>query len=202
MKEVPIFKVGNYYGYNQELFTDHWMNIGGCGAVTACDVSIFLALNHGMTALYPFDIHHIRATDYIQFSQIMKPYLRPRQSGIDTLDLWIDGYSRYLQDVQETDIGMCGLNASCSLPEMEEAVRNEIDHNLPVPYLNLRHANPNMINYVWHWFWLAGYEDNYDSFLVKVVTYGNYRWFPLEELWNTGYKQKGGLVLFSLPHDK
>ena len=28
MKELPLFKVGNYYGYNQELFTDHWMNIG------------------------------------------------------------------------------------------------------------------------------------------------------------------------------
>lgn len=44
MKELPLFKVGNYYGYNQELFTDHWMNIGGCGAVTACDVSIYLGV--------------------------------------------------------------------------------------------------------------------------------------------------------------
>ncbi|MCI1248666.1 MAG: hypothetical protein LKG17_07110 [Megasphaera sp.] len=202
MKEVPIFKVGNYYGYNQELFTDHWMNIGGCGAVTACDVSIFLALNHGLTKLYSFDVRHIRATEYIRFSQLMKPYLRPRQSGIDTLELWIDGYSRYVQDCGETNVYMRGLSAACSLAEMEKAVRRAIDNNLPVPYLNLRHANPNMISYVWHWFWLAGYEGGYDDFLVKVVTYGSYRWLPLKELWDTGYEKKGGLILLSLPWDR
>lgn len=99
MKELPLFKVGNYYGYNQELFTDHWMNIGGCGAVTACDVSIYLDLNQGLSRLYPYDIHHLTAQDYINFSQIMKPFLRPRQNGIDTLELWIQGYSNYLRSV-------------------------------------------------------------------------------------------------------
>ena len=198
MKELPLFKVGNYYGYNQELFTDHWMNTGDCGAVTACDVSIYLDLNQGFSRLYPYDIHHLTAQDYINFSQIMKPFLRPRQNGIDTLELWIQGYSNYLRSVGEQRITMHGLYSDCPLKELESAVKWEIDHNLPVPYLNLKHANPDLAAYVWHWFWLAGYVQYEDTFLVKLVTYGSFRWFSLEELWNSGYKRKGGVILLDV----
>ena len=199
MKELPLFKIGNYYGYNQALFSDHWMNIGGCGAVTACDVSIYLALHYGKKELYPFDVYQLNAADYIQFSQTMKPFWRPRKGGIDTLDLWIDGYQSYLSHVGETDVTMRGLSGDCPFVEIEDAIRWEIDHNLPVPYLNLRHINPNLIDYVWHWFWLAGYEEFEDDFMVKLVTYGCYRWLPLKELWDTGYVRKGGVILLDVP---
>ena len=138
--------------------------------------------------MYPYDIHHLTAQDYINFSQIMKPFLRPRQNGIDTLELWIQGYSNYLRSVGEHHISMHGLYSDCPLKELESAVKWEIDHNLPVPYLNLKHANPDLAAYVWHWFWLAGYAQYEDTFLVKLVTYGSFRWFSLEELWNSGYK--------------
>ena len=32
--------------------------------------------------------------------------------------------------------------------------------------------------------------------MVKAVTYGNYEWLDLKELWDTGYEKKGGLILF------
>ena len=173
------------------------MNIGGCGAVTACDVSIYLALNKGWEELYPFDVHDLTPRDYVRFTQIMKPYLRPRAHGIDTLDLWIDGYMQYLEDQGETKLALRGMSGDCSLDEIEEAVRTEIDNGMPVPYLNLRHINPNMANYVWHWFWLAGYCEYEGTFMVKIVTYGRYWWISLNELWDTGYKRKGGIILFS-----
>lgn len=198
MKELPLFKIGNYYGYNQELFSDHWMNIGGCGAVTACDVSIYMALHYQKKALYPFDVHHLNAADYIRFSQVMKPFLRPREGGIDTLQLWIDGYQSYLDYVGETDVVMRGVSGTCSFQQMEEAVRQAVDRYMPVPYLNLRHINPNLQDYVWHWFWLAGYEEFEDDFMVKLVTYGCYRWLPLRELWDTGYVRKGGIILLDI----
>lgn len=198
MKELPLFKIGNYYGYNQALFSDHWMNIGGCGAVTACDISIYLDLHYGRKNLYPFDAYHLNAVDYIRFSQIMKPFLRPRKGGIDTLQLWIDGYQSYLQSVGETGVAMRGLRGDCPFQEMEQAIRHEIDRGLPVPYLNLRHINPNLADYVWHWFWLAGYEEFEDDFMVKLVTYGCYRWLPLDELWDTGYVRKGGVILLDV----
>ena len=30
---------------------------------------------------------------------------------------------------------------------------------------------------------------------VKVVTYGSWRWLDLPHLWDTGFEQKGGLIL-------
>lgn len=202
MKELPLFKVGNYYGYNQELFTDRWMNIGGCGAVTACDVSVYLALNRGQARLYPYDARHLTAQDYITFSQIMKPYLRPREHGIDTLELWMDGYQAYLDSVGEKNLFMKGLYSDCPLAELEQAVKEEIDANLPVPYLNLRHRNPDLADYVWHWFWLAGYASFENTFMVKLVTYGSFRWFPLDELWDSGYSRKGGIILLNLKEEE
>ena len=32
--------------------------------------------------------------------------------------------------------------------------------------------------------------------MVKAVTYGGYEWLDFAKLWNTGYKRKGGLILF------
>jgi len=34
--------------------------------------------------------------------------------------------------------------------------------------------------------------------MVKVVSYGTFRWFSLKELWDTGYSRKGGLVLVTI----
>ena len=34
---------------------------------------------------------------------------------------------------------------------------------------------------------------------AEASAYGSWRWLSLKELWDTGYKQKGGLILFSRP---
>ena len=49
---------------------------------------------------------------------------------------------------------------------------------------------------MWHWFLLIGYKEYDDNIMVKAVTYGNYEWLDLNELWDTGYEKKGGLILF------
>jgi hypothetical protein len=43
---------------------------------------------------------------------------------------------------------------------------------------------------------IVGYEDAENGFLVKVATYGTVRWLSLSELWNTGFEQKGGMILY------
>ena len=68
---------------------------------------------------------------------------------------------------------------------------------MPVPMLVLMHKNPKFKDFVWHWFLLTGYEEDGEKFMVKVVSYGSYRWFDFKELWNTGHKRKGGLILFN-----
>ena len=36
-----------------------------------------------------------------------------------------------------------------------------------------------------------------DDVLVKAVTYSGYQWLDLKHLWDTGYENKGGIVLFN-----
>jgi hypothetical protein len=38
---------------------------------------------------------------YIKFSKAMKEHLYPRMRGIDTLDLYIDGFKSYLDYVKD-----------------------------------------------------------------------------------------------------
>ena len=151
-KELDYFNVDGKYGWDQNDFKDLWMNKGGCACVTACDSFIYMRKYMGKDKLYPYDIDRITSLDYIDFSNSVKPYLRPRITGIDRLEIYVDGVSEFLEDMDEHSITLSEFSGD-----------NPLD----------------------------------DKFLVKVVSYGSYRWFDLKELWNTGYRRKGGLILFN-----
>ena len=72
----------------------------------------------------------------------------------------------------------------------------QIDSGYPIPCLTLYHKNPLLRDYVWHWFLLTGYEVIDDNWKVKVVSYGVARWFDFDMLWDTGFSNKGGLIVF------
>ena len=44
----------------------------------------------------------------------------------------------------------------------------------------------------------AGYEEKEDDLMVKAVSYGEYKWFSLSEMWDTGYDKKGGMILYHI----
>ena len=84
--------------------------------------------------------------------------------------------------------------------EAREALCRQIDNDCPIPYLLLKHQNSKgyLEDYIWHWFILAGYEEKEDDLLVKAVSYGEYKWFSLKEMWDTGYDKKGGMILYHI----
>ena len=43
MKELNYFIIDGAIGWNQDWFKEWWMNKGGCAAVTACDLCLYLA---------------------------------------------------------------------------------------------------------------------------------------------------------------
>ena len=51
--------------------------------------------------------------------------------------------------------------------------------------------------YEWHWYNFAGYEEEGDDLYVKAVTYGKYEWLNFKELWDTGFKKKGGMIIIN-----
>ena len=206
---LPHFHIGTSFGGNQSWFIDPMMHLGGCGAATACDVSIVLARDFGLSRAYPFNAQSLTRRDYVHFAMMMKPYLRPRWSGINTLEIYMDGFRNYLEDCGINNVIMSGLSGHAPLSDAAALVRRQIDAVLPVPMLILMHQAPQLKDFVWHWFLLTGYDlpdavDTADDavdgaaptsdMLVQTATYGESQWFPLSLLWDTGSPERGGLV--------
>jgi hypothetical protein len=193
--ELPYFQIGDSYGGNQSWFRDPMMHLGGCAAATACDVCIYMAAYVNKLHLYPHDIKNLNRKNYVAFSKTMKPYLKPRFRGIDTLKLFIDGFQNYLKTIGEEGIQLEGFSGNSSEQEAAIEIKRQIDYARPIPFLLLRHENNKLKNFTWHWFLIVGYEEINSELYVKFATYGAYHWLPLHELWETGYKEKGGMVL-------
>ena len=181
--ELPHFRIGLSYGGQQAWCEEFWMREGGCAAITACDCSIYFELYKNRRGLYPFDVNRLEREDYVRFADVMKPYLRPRWTGIDRLDIYIDGFEKFLRERGETSI------------EMQSArivIQNQLDAGWLIPCLTLNHRDFRLRDYVWHWFLINGF----DGERVRLVSYGVGHWIELAALWNTGFERKGGLIIF------
>lgn len=195
-KELDYFNIGSSYGGNQEWFSDFMMRVGGCAAETACECCIYFDLRKG-TNLYPFDKNRLSKSDFAEFGKIIKPYLHPRIQGINKLDLYIEGFSRYLKD-RSSSIVLSKIGGEESVKTAKQCLKKQIDREIPVPFLCLNHTNRRFREYEWHWFIINGYEEFEETLRIKAVTYSSWEWLSFDELWNTGYKNKGGLVIISI----
>ena len=195
-KELPHFEAGRAYGGSQDWFSSPMMRMGGCAAATACDCAIYFDRNFG-THLYPFNYEPVSKKDYVAFSNIMKPYLRPRMTGIDRLDIFIDGVNAFLADTGERTLHMSPFANGLPTRKARNVVMKQVDAEFPIPYLNLYHVDRNFKFYEWHWFLLNGYEYWGDTLMVKAVTYGSWKWLDFDALWETGRTPKGGMILWN-----
>ncbi len=188
--------IGSSYGGNQDWFRTFMMRLGGCGAETACDSSLYFAIHRGVEGIYPFDPEHLTREDYVEFAHMMENYLWPRMMGINKPETFAAGYSKYLQDCGITGLSMEILHGNEPYEAASAAVRKQIDGGFPIPTLILNHREKSLKDYVWHWFLINGYEETDDTLMVKAVTYSGYEWLDLGKLWNTGHAGRGGLILF------
>ena len=123
----------------------------------------------------------------------MTPYLHPRMMGIDKLEIYIEGFKKFLTKFGVTNLIFEGWDGTKDLASTQEKIKSQIDDGWLIPCLTLKHKNPALQTYVWHWFLLTGYDD--ENFQVKITTYGKFNWVNFAEFWDTGFEQKGGLVL-------
>ncbi|MBQ4361629.1 MAG: hypothetical protein II787_01785 [Lachnospiraceae bacterium] len=207
-RELEHFTIGGSYGGNQTWFRSFMMRLGGCGAETACDLSIYLELHKGAGGLCPLDVHALTRRGYVDFAHEMERYLWPRRTGIDKLSIFTEWYGKFLRDRSgaAAGTGAPGNSFGISLEAFDgsepyeraaENVISRIDAGFPIPTLVLRHQDKAFKDYVWHWFLINGYEEREETVLVKTVTYSEYQWLDLKKLWDTGYENRGGLVLVS-----
>lgn len=195
-KELPHYNVDKYYGGSQSWMRTPMMFLGGCGALTACDSCIYFQKHGGIQGLYPFDINQITKKDYVRFGMRMKPYLPPRKSGIDKLELYINEFMIYLNDCGCNQIEMSPFSGYEDTEKAWETLKKQIDEGYPIPMLTLLHQDPALKDYRWHWYIINGYDD--ETGTVKAVTYGEGIWINFRNLWETGCEPKGGMVLYKI----
>lgn len=193
-KELPYFNVESDLGGDQHKLDRFIMRKGGCAAVTACDCSIYFELYKNIHGLYPYDVKNISYKDYRRFTEIMTPYLHPRMMGINKLQIYVDGFKKFLTKYGVNDLNFEQWDGSEDIKATEEKIKSQIDSGWLIPCLTLEHKNPDMKTYVWHWFLLTGYDDA-ENFQIKITTYGGFNWVDFAEFWNTGSEIKGGMVL-------
>ena len=191
--ELKHFYVGSSYGGQQEWCPTFWMHEGGCAAITACDCSIYFELYKDRHGLCPFDVKNFDRDDYVRFaSDVMQPYLRPRWTGIDRLEIYIEGFEKFLRDRGESSIELLPFEGERSVHEARLVIERQLNDGWLIPCLNLYHRDARLRDYVWHWFLINGLDGD----RVRLVSYGVGRWIDLNVLWNTGYERKGGLIIF------
>lgn len=200
-KELAYFEIEGAFGGNQEWFTNVVMNIGGCAAATACDCCIYFAKELGMKSLYPFDITHLSKEEYKKFSQIMKPYIKPRVGGVKKLSWFTEGFQKYIKDADnDVIIEMEEFPGEHSVEDAKMFIRKQISDGLPIPCLLLHHKDKEQFkDFIWHWFLIVGMEETEEDFKIIVATYGEKTTFSLKEIWDTGFDEKGGLVRLTIP---
>ena len=126
-RELEHFTIGYSYGGNQDWFRTFMMRLGGCGAETACDSSLYFALHKGVEGIYPFDAENLSKREYVDFAHMMEKYLWPRLSGIDKLSIYVEGYSKYLNDNGVTCISKDTLDGSEPYETAAATVKKQID---------------------------------------------------------------------------
>ena len=197
--ELPYFNIGRHYGGNQRWFLDFWMHIGGCGALTMCDLMIYMAMHRARPECIPFDASRLTRKEYVRFGMQMKPYLRPRETGIKDLETFIGGAEDYLQSSGIEGITLEGFSGDEPYEAAEQLLKKQIDAGTPVPMLMLNHRNKEFGFFEWHWFLLVGYEDRQVAgakvCYAKAATYGKAHWLRFDHFWDTGEEERGGLII-------
>ena len=198
-KELDYFHIDGYFGGSQSWFLDPWMHIGGCGALTMCDLMIYMAMHQARPECIPFDATRLRRREYVRFGMQMKPYLRPRETGIKDLETFIGGAEDYLRSSGIEGITLEGFSGGQPYEAAEQLLKKQIDAGMPVPMLMLNHRNKEFSFFEWHWFLLVGYEDRQEAgakvCYAKAATYGNAHWLRFDRFWDTGEEERGGLII-------
>ncbi len=197
-KELEHFYIGKSYGGCQDWMQDPWMKLGGCAALAAVDSCICLTLFKKQKGLCPVDARKLTKESYRSFAMAMKPYISPRWHGVDKLCYFTEGFGEYLADRGVKTVSMEELPMGTPVRKAEDAIRRQIGEGILVPILHLNPMTKRVGEYRWHWFLLNGYRETEEGFEVKAVTYGEYEWVKLSDLWNEEDRANGGLILYAL----
>ena len=194
-REVDFPRIdGIYYGGDQNWYR-HWlMRLGGCSTTTACEACICLARQRAdLRPLYPGDPRAVTREEFRCFAETMFPYVHPGIGGLTDprrYALMLRSYAASCGVSAAADV----LEGTAPLEAAEAFIRSAVRDGRPVACLVLRHRDPQMDDFEWHWFSLCGHHGSGLEFQVLAANLGRRHVLPLARLWDTGFAWKGGLV--------
>lgn len=195
MKELDFITVDGGYGGDQNRLATYFQRLGGCGALTAADLSIYLSRRFpALRNLYPGPEGPLSQREYQAFFETVKPYLHPRIGGIARLKQYTDGFADYAASRGGT-VSFDTIPGGVPVEQAADFVCRAIDRGLCPAFLLLLHEDPALEDITWHWFLLTGYEEGPAGMTVAYATWGKKHVIEFARLWDTGHPGQGGMVV-------
>lgn len=143
-----------YFGCDQDWYQDSWQQRAGCGPCTASSILLYLALRKPqLRRLYPHKT--ISRTIFAGFMHQMWSHVTPGIMGVNEGQMLIDGLVRYAGEMnihlEAEQLKVPGKHQPrLSWKRVSEFVRNGLDNDCPVAFLNLSNGNLDNLD-SWHW---------------------------------------------------
>lgn len=191
-KEIGYINIEEFYGGNQEWLPTPFMRMGGCAAVTACEIMVYLA-SRGRRELYPYNTDKITKEDFTAFAAQVAVYLHPRLSGVDSGQTFIHDLKGYLA-AKGLDLTFTQQSSDLPAEKAFSFICEHIDKGLPLAYLMLRHKDKSFGDFVWHWWVITGYETAENTRCVICASFGQRHVFDFDRLYDTGFSRRGCIL--------
>ena len=190
-KELPFITVAGHYGGDQYKFPRIRMRGGGCSTVCACHAATLIALSDPeRRAFSPLKSLNVTRKDFNAFGVEMFPYVHPGFRGMPETAMFRESFGKYADSVG-CHADYSELQGTASFDEALAFIENAIASDEYVQYLLLRHQDKQFDEIEWHWFTITAI----DGSVITFSSFGEKCHADLRELWDTGFDEKGGLII-------
>lgn len=177
-----------YYGGNQEWFSSIFQRKAGCGPVSASNVIMYESKKH------------YSKEEFIKLMEDMWNYITPGMMGLNKVEYYNDGFSKYIKDnnikLKESNILKIAKNKEerPSIKELFEFINKAIELDHPVAFLNLDNGKEKVLD-SWHWVTIVGIEYKDEELIADIVDEGLLKTINLS-LWLNSTTKEGGFIYF------
>ena len=195
MPDIDFLDIDGAFGGSQYWFKKPAMYYGGCSTVCACHVAALAAAKKdGREALCPFDGLAVTKKQFRPFFRDMFKYVYPGPRGMPKISLFEAGLAKYA-DSKGCAFDFEGVEGNESYLSAESLITRSIDGGFSPQFLLLNHTDAQIDDIEWHWFSITGYERREGDIEVAFSTWGERRTISLRRLWETGCREKGGVIV-------
>ncbi len=194
LKNIDYLRIegSELYGCDQEWYGKPWQRLSGCGPTAASMISLYQI--HPKKK--PKTIEDAKAT-----MNIIWNYVTPGFGGINRLDRFYNGYSKYL-----TSLNIVHFNHALEIPKNIEHrpdlsqvisfIRSGLEDDAPVAFLNLNNGKVHNLD-AYHWVIINGLDLSDPNAVYAYILDGGKRLVINLSLWLETTTASGGFVYFT-----